>query len=423
VLVLISLTAILAVASLSIDAGNLLAVRRSSQNAADSAAEAAALQLYREHTADGGRDTSGRAQASALAAAALHGYGSGDPHSSVVVHIPPVTGTFAGELGFVEVECARLESSLFSSLFGIKSFDAPARAVAAGTLVPSRAGLLVLEPKKGQSLRLQGRDSSLRVAGDIFVNSENKMALRVVRSGQVEADHILVSGQVERRSKQNLKGEVITGIEATADPYSDLPPPPSSPTRKARDYQTVVNGQNIYELVPGTYGSITFDKNDIVKMEPGVYEMSKGMTLRGDAFLEAYEVMLYFPTKKTLKLDSRNVVKLTPPQFGQYAGFSVFVDREVKGRVELKRETSLEIDGVIYAPNCEVRVFDVDPDIGDDLGDDDFDEINFDDELPIDRQSLSVSIVCRTFRLGKSSHVEILDASIGIQRPLLGLVE
>lgn len=418
-LVLLALTAILGLAALSIDAGNLFATRRSSQNAADSAAEAAALQLYRDFQDDGGRDTNGKAEASALAAAALHGYGDGE--SSVDVHIPPVTGQFAGRLGFVEVEVKRNEAAIFSSIFGAIDSDVPARAVAAGTMVPSRAGLLVLEPRKGHALRLLGRDSSLKVAGDVFVNSTSKMALRVTRSGQVEADHVFVTGKIERRSKRNIEGEATTGVDPTPDPYADLPAPPSSPPRSADDYRTVVDGQNVYDLVPGTYGSLRFSKNDVVRMAPGIYEIGGGMTLRGNPSLEAYGVTLYFPTRKTLKLDSTNFVKLTPPLSGQYAGFSVFVDPSAKGTVEFKREASLEIDGVIYAPNCEVRVNDVAPDIGGELGDDD--EPDLDDELPIDRKSLSVSVVCRAFRIGKYSHVDILDASIGITRPLIGLVE
>src|SRR5437016_4623057 len=98
-LLVVSLAVLLGIVALVMDGGRLLDERRHAQAAADAAALAAAADLYANYTSYQGTDPSGSAKAAALASALSNSFASG----AVTVNIPPQSGTFAGQAGYVEI--------------------------------------------------------------------------------------------------------------------------------------------------------------------------------------------------------------------------------------------------------------------------------------------------------------------------------
>src|SRR5207245_2293908 len=117
-LVAISLTAIIGVVAIALDAGLLLDNRRAAQAAADAAALAAADDLFVNYGTNNGLDPHNDAQNSALATAAANGFNNDGVTSVVSVSIPPASGPFKGKAGYAEVIVQFNQSRGFSSLFG-----------------------------------------------------------------------------------------------------------------------------------------------------------------------------------------------------------------------------------------------------------------------------------------------------------------
>ena len=422
-LVAISMVVILSLAALSVDGGNLYRERRNTQIAADSAAEAAAIELLASFSTAGGLDTNGKAKTAALSLAAAHGYSG----SHVIVNIPPLSGFFAAKKGYVEVLINTNPPRFFSKIFGDKELSVYGRSVAAGTLIPTKASVLVLDPKKKNALKLKGKGSSLTVGGDIIVNSKNKKAMEVDKKAQVKSDHVLVAGGLGKNSKRNIDAEVKTGVEPTLDPWQSLPTPPKGKVLDVKDYKTVVGENESYHLSPGTYKELKFDKNDQVTMEPGIYYVDGGgFELKGDSTLKATGVTIYNTGKRGFKISTKGDVTISPPTTGVYKGISLFQDSVNKTKVEFSKQFHLNISGVIYAPNSEVKFkkSDIDMVSGDD------DDWELEEDVPMEEEfgqgeasTISAAIVAKKLSLDKNTNLTIIGTDISAYRPLLGVVE
>ena len=429
VLVAVVLVVLMSVAALSIDGGQLYQTRRKMQTAADSAAEAGAIELFTSYELNRGVDRDGEARASSLSLASAHGYGVSGSGSTVAINIPPNTGAFAGKAGYVEAIITTRMPPTFSSIFGRSELVVVTRSVAGGTMIPSKAGLLILEPKRKDALKLKSKSASLAVDGDIIVNSsDKKKAVKVGKKSQLKADHLLVTGGIDKKSKQWIDAEVHTGVAPTPDPWASLPTPPKGPNRNTNDYKTVVGGRTYYDLQPGTYKSLMFDNNEVVNMAPGTYYIDgSGFEMKGSAELTALGVTIFNTGKKGMKFKTSGNITVTPPSSGTYQGISLFQDRTRKAKVEFKR-AHLNISGIVYAPTAQVKFNETegDFDAGNEDEDDDTEDEDYEmeeDTTPPLEGSLQAAIVARKMSIGKRSHITLHGTDINSLRPLLGVVE
>jgi hypothetical protein len=128
--------------------------RRHAQAAADTAALAAAGDLYTNTWTNHGLDPFGTARATAETSAAANGY----PANTVTVNVPPNSGVFAGVPGYVEVILTgHLEAGL-SKILSRTDLPVQARAVARGQ--PIKIGMILLRPS--------GPDSFLNNAAALY---------------------------------------------------------------------------------------------------------------------------------------------------------------------------------------------------------------------------------------------------------------
>ena len=421
--VAVMMVVILGLAALSVDAGNLYRVRRNMQTAADAAADAAAIELLSKYSTNKGVDVDGQARAAAITFTTAHGFNQSD----VTVNIPPLSGSFVGKSGYAEVLIKAYPPRFFSRIFSSNALEISGRAVAAGTLVPTKASVLVLDPKKKNSLKLKSKSSSLEVGGDVIVNSKNKSAVDINRKAQVKAEHFLVSGGLRKNSVRNIDGEVKTGVEPTSDPFSSMPTPPKSSALDPKDFKTSVGKSDTYTLLPGTYKELKFSDDDMVYMEPGIYYVDGGgFELKGTSTLKAVEVMIYNTGKRGIKVSTKGNVTISPPKSGAYKGIAIVQDSQNKTKVEFSRQNHLDISGIVYAPNSEVKFRKSDVDLG--SGDDDDWELEEDAPTEADfgtgeSSSISAAIVARKLSIDKQASVKIMGTDIAAYRPLLGVVE
>ncbi len=424
-LVAVMMVVLLGLAALSVDGGNLYLERRNTQVAADASADAAAIELLANFATDGGVDRNGKARGAALSLAATHGYKS----TSVIVNIPPNSGSFVGKNGYVEVLIKTNPPRFFSRVFSEKEQVVNSRSVAGGTLISTKASVMVMDPKSKNSLRLKGKSSSLEVGGDVIVNSKNKRAVDVNKKAQVKAEHVLVSGGLSKNSKRNIDGEVSTGVAPSPDPWASMPTPPKGATLKADNYKTVVGKSSTYHLEPGTYKELKFDKDDTVIMSPGVYYVDGGgFELKGDSTLNADRVTIYSTGKKGFKVSTKGKVSISPTTKGPFQGISLFQDAAKKTKVEFSKQVDLDISGIIYAPNSEVKFKNSTVDI--DGGEEDEEDWDSEEDEPMEddsgygeNSSISAAIVAGKLSIDTKTHLTIKGTDIGALRPFLGIVE
>ena len=119
-LMVLLLTALLAIVGLAVDGGRLYYGQRTAQNAADNAALAGSLALC-----DGSSVTT-----VAFAAANINGFNNDGVTNSVTVNNPPNTGPNAGNLEHVEVIITSVQEASFAQLVYSGELESTVRAVA-----------------------------------------------------------------------------------------------------------------------------------------------------------------------------------------------------------------------------------------------------------------------------------------------------
>jgi hypothetical protein len=430
VMVAVSLFILVGALAFAIDGGYMFEKKHVVSGAAEAAATAAANLLFENDDLWNGQDPEHKARNLALEYAAGNGFAHGD-RNQVTVNIPPASGDFAGKPGYVEVIIQHRYPQTFSSVFSSGPQYITGRAVAAGTFGASKASVLVLDPKKKSAVHIKG--ASLKLAGDLVVNSKSKQSMKVDKKGQIEADNILLAGGIDRKQRNNvsLSGELTTGVDATPNPLAGLPVPPDTVQRKFDDFLTTTGGQRHYNLPPGDYsGKKEFRDDDVVTFQPGTFKFEDEVKFRGNTTVTGHNVTLYMEGKKSFKFETKGSVNLTPPSSGTYSGITLFMDPSSKGKIYFKRDADLAVSGTIYAPNGEVKFQHVDADLGfvessydDDDESEEEDSYDSPDWLPDASGSIQAQLIARKLKIDKHSKVEILGAGIDVMAPVLGLVE
>jgi len=321
---------------LVLDGGLILAARRQAQNAADAAAQAAAMDKVRGQTDDTAMATANLfiQNYNGLATADLLSFGT-------TFNIPPASGAYIGDSNFVEVIVTQEVQTCFIQVLGVSSpVTVKARAVAGFQATAAGEGVMVLDPSAKPGLSTSGKNSSIRVNGCIIVNSEGGgvdekgvavVGLRTaasVGSGTIAGTLIAVVGGVD--SPSGFK-PYVTGQPSPLhcrqfgqpDPLKNLPVPvtgngvdvgfnPTVPSRRGTVKVTTnsvtfsedpenLNFENLNftatggEMLggglyiatagqaivyPGIYSNISIEGGNVILM-PGIYVISPAKTSDG----------------------------------------------------------------------------------------------------------------------------------------------
>jgi Flp pilus assembly protein TadG len=432
-LVAVCLVAVLMIAAISIDGGRILDIRRQAKAAADAAARSAAIEMLDMVSGNNTSVNTSTIRATAFRVAADNGFTNDGANSIVTVNTPPTTGAYSGQNGFIEVI---IESKLdrgFSRLLSSDTLSVVARSVGAGTYVPTKGTVLVLNPKKKESLTLGNHNSALFVNGDVAVNSTHKEPAKFEKGAQLHATNIMFSSSLGskrgRDVQKNIQGQLSTRVPATKDPFSGLAVPSPGTTQKLSDYKSSAGGVDTFNLQPGRYTEDwNFDHKDVVNLAPGTYYLDKKhIDIKDTASMYGNEVTIYSAGNQELKFHTKGDIQLSPPTSGTYAGISIFKDPTAKGRISFEKDSNLNINGAIYAPSSLVQFKKTSTNLGDDdtsawdnldVGLDDSD----DDASPGDG-SMGASLIVDMLRISENSVVRLSGSNLNLQRPILGLVE
>jgi hypothetical protein len=245
--------------ALALDGGAIQRQRRLTQKAADAAAVAAAIEIYR------GRIDS--VQASALSEARRNGYADGANGVQVTVTYPATSGYFIGNM-FVSVTVEKRMGTMFSAIIGRDS--AVVRSRATGGLGPSNYCLVLLAPT-GTTLSVKSGTVSTNNCG-VAVNSTSSNAVETPSNGDIVTPFMSVSGGPST-APDGVSGTYSSGSPQLPDPLGYLTMPTVGACNGA--YGAYANFSGTV-LNPGVYcGGIGID-HGTVAFNPGLYILAGG---------------------------------------------------------------------------------------------------------------------------------------------------
>jgi hypothetical protein len=435
-LVAVTIVAVLMIAALAVDGGRILDMRRQAKAAAESAARTAAIEMLDMKLGLNQSATISTIRNSAFQAALANGFANDGINSTVTVNTPPTSGAFAGKDGYIEVIVESKLDRGFSQLMGSGKVSVYARSVAAGTFIPTQGSVLVLNPKKDSALSLNGGQSTLKVSGDVAINSRGKKALSVKKGSQIQANNVTVSGNLDKSQtrdlQKNIKGELRSRVPPTPDPFAGLAVPNPGANRKLSDYKTSSGGVDTFNLQPGRYTEDwNFDQHDVVNLAPGTYYLDKKkIDIKDHSSIYGDGVTIYSAGNNDLNFHTKGDVQISPPSSGTYTGISLFKDPTSHGKINFEQGSSLGISGAIYAPSSMVRFHKVNATLGDegdttawDNLDTSLDSESDSDGTSTDNSAFGGNIVADMIKIEDKSTVTISGANLGLIRPILGIVE
>jgi hypothetical protein len=357
---------------LVIDGGYIASQRRQGQNAADSAALAAARALFE------GRSVS-VAEAIGLEYAEANGFDTLDGNT-VDVNIPPESGNHIGDSDYAEVIVRRTSATFFIHALIPGELGVQARGVAGIAPFPEDYAIIALNPTDCRSFD-QGGSSSLTVTGGgIMVNSTcSNNAMNKGGSGYLTVDgRIDVHGGYDDNGSGTVSPDPNEDVPWTVDdPLALLPvpalgaPAPGSPGTAASPSTWKFTSPGTYSLQPGTYyGGLDINCSGCtITLAPGMYIMAGGgFSKQSNPNISGTDVTIYLtdcngPTNTTscsgdgrakpLLLSGGGTFELDPPDSGPYQGITFWQDRLITDDASVSGSNSA-VQGIFYVPGARI---------------------------------------------------------------------
>jgi Flp pilus assembly protein TadG len=352
------------ITAIAVDGGLLLDDHERVQSAADTAALAAAADLYANYLTGNGLDPNGTASKGAFANAAANGFTNDGVASIVTVNIPPTSGPFTGKPSYAEVIIQYNQKRGFSNIFGDGDIPVKARAVAQGSWSTIKDGILVLDPTLKGSLSTGG-GGSINITGGapVIVDSNNAQAAIANGGGSMSAPLFDITGVPGTGAPGggSFTGTIYSGVPPTPDPLRYLPAPdPTTMALESKNATQIAGTKNV-TLYPGVYvGGIKVTGQGNVTLMPGIYYMQGGgFSYTGQGNLNATGVMIYNAPQSssdTVNVSGSGSVNWTPPTSGLYQGLSIFQDRTATATVTISGGGSMYITGTFYAAAAQMNI-------------------------------------------------------------------
>ena len=211
-----------------------------------------------------------------------------------------------------------------------------------------QACLLALDPHASSAVRMQG-STQVKLNGCV-VASNSDATDSVSRAGAAEFSAKCVStvggvsGLTSRTSLTCPKS--LEKQYSTADPLSGVKPPPYGAC------QTFPNGKTV-TLSPATFCNQTWSGK--VTLTEGNYVLKGGkIKLGGNGTLTGSKVTIFLMEDAELVINGNEVVNLSPPTGGDYAGITIYQQKGNTNQVKINGTSGSKLSGFIYAPSANV---------------------------------------------------------------------
>jgi hypothetical protein len=345
ILITFAMVVLVAFAALAIDGSQALSDRRHAQNAADTAAFAAALT----------KTKGGNFNTAALLRAASNGYDNNGSSNAVDVYNPPIDGNYMGDNEYIEVKITSNVKTSFARVIGTSLITnrvvAVARAIP-GIIAPMFGGSAVvgLNPTECNAVFYNGNANMTLTGSGIYVNSSCQPNAFGNQSGS--------PGILTAPCLQTVGGYSYTEGKVLLDsgcPKSNVPPMPTPPAPKIScGTQTAAITGAGDTLSPGNWTG-AFPPNGVKYLQSGIYCVDGNFQINGGDTLIGNDVVIYMMTG-FIKWNGGATIKLNAPDSGDYKGLLIYLPPTNTNTVTINGNGDSEIIGSIWAPGSQVIV-------------------------------------------------------------------
>jgi len=342
-LILIALAAIglFSFAALAIDGSAAFSDRAHAQNAADTAALAAALTKIR----------GGDWVQTGLARAGTNGYQNDGQSSIVHVHCPPENGPYAGNHEYVEVVIESNIQTTFGRVVGVNQVHNQVEAVThveppKTASLYSGAAMVALKPNGRGAFRSHGTNETSVIGSGIFVNSNDSCAFEQVGNSEIDTlAGIRIVGGACLHGSITPADAITPGAVPVPYPPENLPPEPTCP-------QNAV--QNSSTLSPGNWSG-TFPPRGVTHLQSGIYCVDGMFMVNAHDLLTGDGVLIYMRSGN-VHWDGHAQINLTAPTSGPYAGLLLYMPMSNDEGVIINGNSDSSFVGTFLAPASDIQV-------------------------------------------------------------------
>lgn len=343
ILLALTVTAVLTVSGLILDGGMIYFEKRRMQAAVDAGAFGGSHELRR-----GRRDLESQVRPAVVNDTTLNGFS--DSNSTIVVSLPPISGTAIGDTNFLEVSIERAVPTTFLRMLGVTASTVRARAVA-GLKADVDACVIALDPDDSDALKVNG-NPNLTVNCGVMVNSAAaSYAFRTPGGGCVDATWIGVTGGF---SANCASPPPMPEVPPIVDPLISL----AAPTASGSGSKSTSG--NVTTYTPGYYHHQIQITGDTHIFQPGEYVLRRGMKVTGGT-VDGQGVSFYninSSGNNFIDIGANATVTLAAPESGDMQGMLFYgnrdsPDRSPGNKLARGNETSY-FKGVVYFPSQHI---------------------------------------------------------------------
>ncbi|MDN2566394.1 pilus assembly protein TadG-related protein [Aquibium sp. A9E412] len=231
------------------------------------------------------------------------------------------------------------------------SFDWPLRRSSVVRIQPGPpACALALDRDAAAAVKIQGSTDITMTGCVIAANSRSSSAIDRGGSARLTAACVSTAGATEGiDGTSNVALDCAAALEnqyPSADPLAGVAPPSYT------GCQPLPGGKSV-SLSPGTYCNKTFS-GEIV-LSPGSYILRGGrINLGGNGSLTGHGVTLFLMDGAEFSINANQIVDLTPPDSGPYAGITIYQEADNTNAVTINGTSGSHVEGFVYAPGAHV---------------------------------------------------------------------
>ncbi|MBI4732265.1 MAG: hypothetical protein HY781_09115 [Chloroflexi bacterium] len=330
VLIVLGMIALIAIVALAIDGGSTFSDRRHAQNAADTAALAAALARVSEQSW----------QSIGLDRAASNGYTNDGIKSTVTVVIPPGAGCggslgpYTGNTDYVQVIINSNVDMFFAQIIGITQTHNCVEAIARarlGAYTPLFYGSAIAATAcHGEgTVTAWGNASVTTIDGGVFSNSDDPEAMKILKNENLQVDPdfgVSAVGGID--APDDYPFTQVTGAEQISCPLPDDMLPEYGCDFEYDDFPP----EGVTELESGVYCiSGEFTKADLTGVGVTFVMLNEGIQWSGNAEMH-----------------------FSAPEEGPTKGLLMYLPPTNSNEIRLNGTFELDISGTIFAPAADI---------------------------------------------------------------------
>ncbi len=360
IIIVLGIVALVGVTALSIDGGNALAERRRAQNAADAAALAGAIARINNNNATWVN--------AVYASAARNGYNNDGITNIVLVSSPPISGTYKGDIEYIQVQITSFTRTYFATVVGIPQITNKVEAVSrtkTPTYQPILGGAMVVslaptsDCDNNKAFWIHAEATLDIGGGGIFVNSNNATCALIEQgSGSIRINGgqiLIVGGASIQKPKLLTPYPPITNV-----PQMPYPPPFYMP--KMGCNQPAEISEDGHSMTSGYWDDI-FPPPGVDTLGSGVYCLNSDFIVTDNRELKGNGVVFKIEHGR-VQFAGNATINLSAPKSGDLAGLLIYQPAENTHYLALNANEDSSIRGTILAPGAQIRIKGNDSDYG-----------------------------------------------------------